>query len=288
MSRSNKRRFAVTLLGVLAFGANAQAKDLNNKITKTDGFSIKSTKPAQNSGKSGRVTIEETKSIDWKTVVGGTIGVLFTAETVHSIVGAATDSKLGSYSVGRAIKNYINKNKQRGPGEKLPFDDKTKKKIDKAVLECDKDKDNAKYEKADEEQEYNPKEANKGADDDENLKIVLGKFEEASKGSPETFERSKTAIMNTYKAFLNNEYHMTDFIISGGKCELVGAVVNFIANEERIPSSAKVVELTVSAGLGFRLKVCRGDVQKYVFLISANHKFMNIIFDDKWAISFNK
>ncbi|MBO6126886.1 MAG: hypothetical protein J6P21_02670 [Clostridia bacterium] len=146
MSRSNKSRIAVTLLSALAFGANAQAQaqaqDLNkNKITKTDGFSIKSTKPAQNSGKSGRVTIEETKSIDWKTVVGGTIGVLVAGETVHSIVGAATDSKLGSYSVGRAIKNYVNKNKQRDPGKKFHFGDEMKKKIDKAVLEYDKDKD---------------------------------------------------------------------------------------------------------------------------------------------------
>ena len=142
MSGSNKSRIAVTLLSALAFGANAQAQDLNkNKITKTDGFSIKSTKPAQNSGKSGRVMTGETRQIDWKTVVGGTIGVLFTAETVHSIVGAATDSKLGSYSVGRAIKNYVNENKQRDPGKKLHFDDEMKKKIDKAVLEYDKEKD---------------------------------------------------------------------------------------------------------------------------------------------------
>ena len=266
MSRSNKRRFAVTLLGVLAFGANAQAKDLNNKITKTDGFSIKSTKPAQNSGKSGRVTIEETKSIDWKTVVGGTIGVLFTAETVHSIVGAATDSKLGSYSVGRAIKNYVNKNKQPGPGKKSHFDDEMKKKIDKAVLECDKDKDNAKYEKADEEQEYNPKEANKGADDDENLKIVLGKFEEASKNTPGLFQKSKNLIINSYKAILNNKYGMADFN-SGDKYAFLDAVVNFIANKEVIPTEAKVVEFRVSGGKSFRLKVRYKNADKFLFLI---------------------
>ena len=41
MSRSNKSKIAVTLLGALAFGANAQAQDFSkNKIIKTDSFSI--------------------------------------------------------------------------------------------------------------------------------------------------------------------------------------------------------------------------------------------------------
>ena len=37
----------------------------------------------------------------------GILGGLGTLEVVHSIIGAATNSKLGKYSIGRAIKNSM-------------------------------------------------------------------------------------------------------------------------------------------------------------------------------------
>ena len=48
--------------------------------------------------------------------IGGfTVAGLAALEAIHSLIGGFTDSKLGSYSIGRAIKNYVNKNEQPDP-----------------------------------------------------------------------------------------------------------------------------------------------------------------------------
>ena len=67
------------------------------------------------------------KKINWKKIakiVGlSTVG-LVVLETIHSLIGGFTDSKVGSYSVGRAIRDCLNKNNQLVPDDKMLGDDK--------------------------------------------------------------------------------------------------------------------------------------------------------------------
>ena len=50
--------------------------------------------------------------------IGGfTVAGLAALETIHSLIGGLTDSKLGSYSIGRAIRNRVKKNEQPDSGK---------------------------------------------------------------------------------------------------------------------------------------------------------------------------
>lgn len=103
MSRS-KSKIAVTLLGALAFGANAQAMNQGVKDVKSE-QTIEAVEGARN----------QPKKINWKKIakIGGfSIAGLAVLETIHSIVGGVTDSKFGSFSIGRAIRNRIRNNGQ--------------------------------------------------------------------------------------------------------------------------------------------------------------------------------
>ena len=101
MSRS-KSKIAVTLLGALAFGANAQAMNSG----------VKDVKSEQTIGAVGGARNQHKKT-NWQKIAK--IGVFSVAglaalETIRSIIGGVTDSKLGSFSIGRAIRNRIKKN----------------------------------------------------------------------------------------------------------------------------------------------------------------------------------
>ena len=103
MSRS-KSKIAVTLLGALAFGANAQAMNSG----------VKDVKSEQTIGAVGGARNQH-KKINWQKIakIGGfSVAGLAALETIHSIIGGVTDSKLGSFSIGRAIRNRIKKNEQ--------------------------------------------------------------------------------------------------------------------------------------------------------------------------------
>jgi hypothetical protein len=45
-------------------------------------------------------------------VIVGTLGTLGSLELIHSMIGGFTDSKAGSYSIGKAIRNRIKNNEQ--------------------------------------------------------------------------------------------------------------------------------------------------------------------------------
>ena len=101
MSRS-KSKIAVTLLGALAFGANAQAMNSG----------VKDVKSEQTIGAVGGARNQH-KKINWQKIakIGGfSVAGLAALETIHSIIGGVTDSKLGSFSIGRAIRNRIKEN----------------------------------------------------------------------------------------------------------------------------------------------------------------------------------
>ncbi len=103
MSRS-KSKIAVTLLGALAFGANAQAMNSG----------VKDVKSEQTIGAVGGARNQHKKT-NWQKIakIGGfSVAGLAALETIRSIIGGVTDSKLGSFSIGRAIRNRIKKNEQ--------------------------------------------------------------------------------------------------------------------------------------------------------------------------------
>ena len=67
------------------------------------------------------------KKINWGKIakIGGfTVAGLAALETIHSLIGGFTDYKIGSYSIGRAIRNRVKKNEQPDSGklEKLNSD----------------------------------------------------------------------------------------------------------------------------------------------------------------------
>ena len=123
MSRSNNRKIAVTLLGALAFGAS-DASAMNTSKNRTQN--------PQTVGTVGGVR-NQTKKINWKKIakIGGfSVAGLVALEAVHSAIGGFTDSKFGNYSIGRAIKNYVNKNNQPGPEDENPNPEGNDKKDD--------------------------------------------------------------------------------------------------------------------------------------------------------------
>ena len=108
MSRS-KSKIAVTLLSALACSAGASAKD----------FGVKNFDNSKQTGTVGRAASQAKKGMPLVAkVVAGTLGTLAGLEFIHSMIGGFTDSKLGSYSFGRLIKNRVKKNEQPNDNEK--------------------------------------------------------------------------------------------------------------------------------------------------------------------------
>ncbi len=69
----------------------------------------------------------KTKKIDWNKIlkIGGfAVAGLAALEIIRNFIGGFTDSKVGSYSIGRAIRNFLNKNNQLVPEDKLFGDGK--------------------------------------------------------------------------------------------------------------------------------------------------------------------
>ena len=75
-------------------------------------------KPANHWGNRGARI--QPKKVNWNKVVkigGFTVAGLAALETIHSLIGGFTDSKVGSYSIGRAIRNRVKKNEQLEPAK---------------------------------------------------------------------------------------------------------------------------------------------------------------------------
>ncbi len=86
---------------------------------KTQAMNISKVQNPQTIGTVGGAR-NQSKKINWGKIakIGGfTVAGLVALETIHSLIGGLTDSKLGSYSIGRAIKNYVNKNGQPEPAK---------------------------------------------------------------------------------------------------------------------------------------------------------------------------
>lgn len=115
---------------------------------------------------------------------------------------------------------------------------------------------------------------------------MLSKFEQAAKNAPGLFEKSKNAIINSYNAILKGKYSMEDISNLAREYAFLDAVVNFIANQELLSSSAKVVEL-ISSGSGYRLKVRYNNVERDVFLIYSG-QFFHVVSEGKKVIYFKK
>jgi hypothetical protein len=119
MSRS-KSKIVVTLLSALTFSSGASAKDFGVKNFNSSGQSLGAV-----GGAATQVKIKKGMPLAAKAIVG-TLGTLGSLELIHSMIGGFTDSKLGSYSLGRLIRNHVNKNKQ--PGVPNEQDDENSKK----------------------------------------------------------------------------------------------------------------------------------------------------------------
>ena len=104
----SKSKIAVTLLGALAFGANAQAMNLG----------VKDDKPRQTLGAVREAAPQVKKGMPLTAkVVAGTFGTLAGLEFIRNMIGGFTNYKLGSYTIGRVIRNRVKKNEQPDLGE---------------------------------------------------------------------------------------------------------------------------------------------------------------------------
>ncbi len=86
---------------------------------KTQAMNISKVQNPQTIGTVGGAR-NQPKKINWGKIakIGGfTVAGLAALETIHSLIGGLTDSKLGSYSIGRAIRNRVKKNEQPDSGK---------------------------------------------------------------------------------------------------------------------------------------------------------------------------
>ena len=247
LGRNRKGTMAVALLGALAFGANAQAMNSGVKDVKTE----------QTLGAVGGARIQP-KKINWQKIakIGGfSAAGLVVLEAIHSAIGGFTDSKLGSYSIGRAIRNRVKKNEQLDSGEHS----------DEKLNERNNEEEND--------------------EKDENLNAVLEKFRNAA--DVELFEKFKMRLKNAYQSLNNNSYRL-------GKCEnndvriaVANAIINFITNTKKNNTKAQVTEITNNLNSGFKLLVKFEGKDHVVYLLeNPKNDSLIIIFDKLKIIEF--
>ena len=125
-------------------------------------------------------------------------------EAAPQVKGGFTNSKFGRYSLGRLIKNHVNKNKQPDLGAQ---DNKNPNKQNNEG-KADKNKDKSKKENIDDEEE-----------------IVLSLFEDLSS------EDTKLKILNAYRKIKNKKYDYSDAIKNDRFFrKLADAVIEFFVN----------------------------------------------------------
>ena len=108
-SKNNKKKkLALTLACTSVLGGKTQAMNINKPQSRQAIAAVR-----------GETVKNQPKKIDGNKIVkigGFTVAGLAALETIHSLIGRFTDSKLGSYSIGRAIRNRGKKNNQYAPG----------------------------------------------------------------------------------------------------------------------------------------------------------------------------
>ncbi len=210
----SKSKIAVTLLGALAFGANAQAMNLG----------VKDDKPRQTLGAVREAAPQVKKGMPLAAkVVFSVLGTLGIVEFGHSMVGGLTNSKFGRYSLGRLIKNHVNKNKQPDLGEQ----------------------DNE-----------NPNEQNneeKNEEKDENLNAVLEKFKAAD---PSAFNSNKNKIIDFYKKIINKKYKVGENINKSCE-EAVNSIISFM----NTPNVENGLKIEFNGSYRFAFKDIRYNIQ---------------------------
>jgi hypothetical protein len=110
MSRFSKRKIAASLAFASLLSGRASAADTNNAQNPQTVAAVRG----------GRAVKNQPKKIDWKKIVkigGFTVAGLVALETIHSIIGGFTDSKVGIGSIGRVIRNRVKKNEQPDSGK---------------------------------------------------------------------------------------------------------------------------------------------------------------------------
>ena len=121
---------------------------------KTQAMNISKVQNPQTIGTVGGAR-NQPKKINWGKIakIGGlTVAGLAALETIHSLIGRFTDFKIGSYSIGRAIKNRAKKNNKSNPNE-LNKDDEKNIKI---ISENEDGEKNEKFEDLEMEFDYDP------------------------------------------------------------------------------------------------------------------------------------
>ena len=107
MSKFDKKAIALFLACASVLGGKTQA------------VNISKVQSPQTIGAVGGARTQP-KKIDWKKIVkigGSTVAGLVALETIHSIIGGFTDSKVGIGSIGRVIRNRVKKNEQPDSGK---------------------------------------------------------------------------------------------------------------------------------------------------------------------------
>ena len=98
MKKLSRNKIALFLACASVLGGKAQAMNKSMSRSRQTLREVRGT--ADNS---------QSKKIDWNKIVkigGFTVAGLAALEAIHSIIGVATNSKFGSYSIGRAIKKF--------------------------------------------------------------------------------------------------------------------------------------------------------------------------------------
>ena len=208
----SKSKIAVTLLGALAFGANAQAMNLG----------VKDDKPRQTLGAVREAAPQVKKGMPLAAkVVFSVLATLGIVEFGHSMVGGLTNSKFGRYSLGRLIKNHVNKNKQPDLGAQ----DNEKN------IENDQNDD----------------------EKDENLNAVLKKFRDAA---PSAFDSKKDGLINFYKKIINKKYS-----INNDCNEVCKEAANSIINFMNAPNVENGLKIEFNGSYRFAFKDIRYNIQ---------------------------
>ena len=191
MHKNFKNKFAALAACASILGSETSAMN-SNKIEVKKTQTIGTVGGARN----------QPKKINWKKIV--TIGGLVVAggvvlETIHSLIGGFTDSKLGKWSIGEVIKNRLKKNKQSDYGNQ-------------DVGDQFKEKDES-IEKGKEINEANSKKIKKDIISKVNKKLVVGpnKFKEELKENNEEWvkfdekvcEKSSEQYLEKFKKALN-------------------------------------------------------------------------------------
>ncbi len=195
----SKSKIAVILLSALTFSADASAKD----------FGVKNfDNSKQTLGAVGGAAPQVKKGMPLSAkVIVGTLGTLGSLELIHSMIGGFTDSKLGSYSIGRAIRNRVKKNEQPDLGTK--DDGKSNERINEKNID--------------------------DIQEDENLNAVLKKFKDAA---PSAFDSNENKITDFYKKNINEKYEVGKNINESCK-EAVNSIISFM-NTPNVENGLKI------------------------------------------------